>query len=283
MKTYPVHQWCLVAIFSLSMTIQAEEIAEEAPQAFKIYCAACHLPDRELVGPHFVEIQELYPESKQDAFLEWCLNPGKRRPESPQMPSMAHVPKEELIAIHQYILKQKINRVKSKSNKDQFPEVTRPRVVRTFLPKTGPASILVALPTKSKLNFVWDTEQCRLRYLTVGEPNNYPYLRSNGNSLAQPGAMIYEEFSTFGGPLDLEFNGYRIDKNGLPVFIYDINGISVAERFVASETKLMRIIEAQDGGSLPKMLLESQLFANIRIGQKEKAGIIEVHYHISDL
>ena len=265
------------------MTTQAEEIAEAPPQAFKTYCAACHLPDRELVGPHFVEIQELYPASKQEAFLEWCLNPGKRRPESPQMPSMAHVPKDELIAIHKYILKQKINRVRAKSNKDQFPAVERPRVVRTFLPKTGPASILVALPTESKLNFIWDTEQCRLRYLTVGEPDNYPYLRSNGNSLAVPGAMIYEEYSVLSGELDLQFNGYRIDEKGLPVFLYSVNGVSVEECFEVTETKVTRTIKVEEGGSLPKMLLEGQSFANVRTGRKEQAGFIEIQYHISNL
>jgi len=130
---------------------------QKAPEAFTTNCQACHLLDQEQVGPSLVAIAKLYPRKKRKDFIKWCVDPGKKRPEMAQMPSMAHIPADQLSAIHTYILsttKNKSNRVKSKEDLyGQSPTaVARPRVTRTFLPETGPASILFALATTEKHN-----------------------------------------------------------------------------------------------------------------------------------
>ena len=223
------------------------------PHSFTVNCAACHLSDRIQVGPHFVYIQNNYPKNKRQEFIEWCLNPGKNNPDMPQMPSMAHIPKKELSKIHDYILSIQVKRLKNLSNKDPFPDTRRPRIIRTFLPDCGPASLFVALPTKNKLNLVWDTTQCRLRYLTIGEPDNFPYLKSNGNSLASPGKPVYIELGLFHSKENPIFNGYKV-KNGLPSFLYEIDGIKLEETISVTDQMLMRVISSQS--TLPNHRLE---------------------------
>lgn len=228
---------------------------DKVPEAFKVNCAACHISDRVQVGPHFVHIQEYYPKSKQKQFIEWCKNPGKRNPEMPQMPSMAHVSEEDLIKIHAYMLSVDVKNPKGASNKDNFPDTRRPRIVRTFLPDCGPASLFVTLPTSSQLNFIWDTDQCRLRYLTTGEPDNFPYWKSNGNSLANPGKQVYVEDGLFTSDSKRKFLGYKV-KKGLPVFFYEVDGKRVEEAYSLQGETLVRTLTGKSG--LPAYELESK-------------------------
>jgi len=230
----------LTLLAVVSSASAAAKKDQPAPQAFETNCKACHMTDRALVGPHFVHIQEHYPLSKRSEFLEWCRNPGKRNPNMPQMPSMAHIPEAELIEIHNYILNTEVKRVKKTSNKDLFPDTKRPRVVRSFWRNTAPTSILIALPTAEKLNVVWDSEACRLRYISQGEADNFPYLRSNGNSESNPGKIIYTENQTFGTDAQPVFKGYRIDKDGFPTFLYTIDGQEITEQISSSGESVVR-------------------------------------------
>ena len=150
------------------------------------------------------------------------------------MPSMAHVGKEELANIHDYILKGtkgvKEVKVRKVDRYAKSPVYTkRPRLVRTFLPETGPASLIISLPTKDKHNLVWDTALCQFRYLTTGETDNWPYLKSNGNSLAKPGEVIYRSSSPiFNSKEAPTFLGYR--------FLPEAAGSCVETKAVADET-----------------------------------------------
>ena len=215
------------------------------PLAFSVNCKACHLLDQTLVGPSLVELAELYPRSDRDKFVQWCQEPGRKRDQMPQMPSMAHIPEPQLVEIYDYIKKITVGVTKvRRSNKDAFAKTKRPRILRTFVPESGPASVLLALPTAAKHNVVWDTEQCRLRYISVGELDNYPYLRSNGNSLAKVGDIVYREPERVFSADDVQFKGYQVSEEGYPSFLYRIGDAEVTETISAEGDAVVRSIRA---------------------------------------
>ncbi|MBK1828726.1 c-type cytochrome [Haloferula rosea] len=218
-----------------SPKLPAKEVKE--PEAF-FNCKACHLPNDVQVGPSLVEIRTAYPAEKLDEFVEWCINPGKKRPEMPQMPSMAHIPKPELAEIHAHILKvtKGLKPPRKRPREDPFKATKRPRIVRTFVPDASPAAIVVCLDTEEKHNLVWDTVGCRVAYVTLGEIDNWPYLRSNGNSLAKVGKTIFTNDS----PTKVErvYRGYRIDGNGLPVFLYSDGDQEFRDAIILSSDRL---------------------------------------------
>lgn len=230
---------------------QADESTPElvAPAAFTTNCQACHLLDQMLVGPSLVEISELYPPSNLDDFIQWCIAPGQKRDNLPQMPSMVHVEKAELKAIHDYIRQVSVGVEKVKAPQtDPFAlspgSVRRPRVERTFVPESGPASVVVALPTEPKLNVIWDTDQCRLRYISQGEVNRWPYLRSNGNALADVGEIGYVETESIFLEKSPQYEGYRISPQGYPTFVYRVGEIRVMEKIFMERGTIVRAIRA---------------------------------------
>lgn len=247
-----------------------------APAAF-MNCQACHLLNEVQVGPSLVEMAGLYPPESADYFIEWCLNPGKKRPDMAQMPSMAHIPREELAEIHDYILKitKGLKPQKNHAKQNRFPDTSRPRIVRTFVPDASPASIVICLDTPEKHNLIWDTAHCRLRYISKGTMDNWPYLRSNGNSLAEVGKTAYVEEAQFQGKPDLKFKGYRVRDNGLPMFHYTVGGVNVTEIIDLADGVLTRHIEAEKplpplklnqlSGSLPAATLTQDVDVEITI------------------
>lgn len=201
----------------------APKVEIKEPVAF-LNCKACHALDKTIVGPTLINIRNAYPAESLEYFIEWCLNPGKKRPLMPQMPSMAHIPKEQLAEIHEYILAvtKGLQQPKEYAKKDLFKDTKRPRVLRTFTPESSPASIVICLDTPEKHNIIWDSVGCHIAYITKGEFDNWPYLRSSGNALASPGKKVY----TNEDPIrtNTQYNGYRINADGLPTFLYSIGG-----------------------------------------------------------
>lgn len=200
---------------------------------FTLNCSACHLLDQTLVGPSLVEIRTLY-QNKPDAFLTWCVSPGKKRLGAIEMPSMVHVGDPGLRAIHAHIMTVSKGVVAQKPIvKDPFiaspTQTARPLVQRIFMPDAGPAAIAVALDDKTSL--CWDAGECRFRYAwTGGFIDGYPYWKGNGSSQAKIiGTVRYTEPSALipGAP---DFKGYQI-KNGLPVFRYALGSQEITETF----------------------------------------------------
>lgn len=199
------------------------------------------------MGPSLVEIAEIYRKDRA-GFIKWTINPGKKRPDQAVMPSMAHVPKNDLDEIYDYIIAvTKGVRELRGPRTDPFAEAShktrRPRIQRTFLKNTGPASLYVALPGDSQLNLIWDADQCRLRYITKGEPDDWPYLKSNGNSFSNIGKTLYTEaHSPLGTPTTNEttFKGYRVNADGLPTFFYTFDNIAVEETITESAGQAKR-------------------------------------------
>jgi len=219
--------------------------AVKEPKAFTLNCKVCHSLDQNLVGPSLIEIAKLYPRKKSNEFIQWCVEPGKKRQEMAQMPSMAHIPKAELKEIQAYILevtkgKDQRMRVTKDLFKDSPSASARPRVTRTFLPKTGPASMAIALPTAQKHNLIWDTDQCRLRYISVGVVDNFPYLRSNGGSFAKVGDIVYTEEPLFDSKLQRQFKGYELTKSGFPILHYMIGKTLIHEEISVEENVITR-------------------------------------------
>lgn len=216
--------------------------AEEEPMAFQMNCKACHLIDQQLVGPSLVEIAKIYRD-KPEEFVKWCYSPEKKRPKLTEMPAMAHVPREDLLVIFDYIQKATVGvKEKAASNADPYgthPHKTRrPRVQRMFLPNTGPASIYLALPGEPKTNVIWDADLCRLRYISKGEIDDWPYLKGNGSSLATVRNIAYSEeshvLSNKASSVKPEFHGYRLDSNGFPTFLYKIGDLEIRESITGS-------------------------------------------------
>lgn len=233
---------------------QAASAEDAPPPSFVTNCQVCHILDRVVVGPSLVELADLYPKKDKASFVKWCIEPGKKRPQMPAMPSMAHIPEKELEAIHDYILKVTVGVEKVRpSQVDPYasaPATTRrPRVIRTFVPESSPSSMIIALPTPDKLNLIWDTDQCRLRYISEGEPDNYPYLRSNGNSLAKVGDIIYREVAPVFPSDATQFKGMRLSKDGFPSLIYTVNGTEITESISVDGQRVTRTFSSS--GKLP--------------------------------
>lgn len=242
------------------------------PAAFTTNCMVCHTIDQAVVGPSLVEIAELYPEAGRDAFIKWCVEPGKKREQMPQMPSMVHIPEKELNEIFNYIraVTVGVKRVKAPSG-DPYAlspgKTKRPRVERTFVPDAGPASIIVALPTAGKHNLIWDTDSCRLRYISVGETDSWPYLRSNGNSFAKAGEVSYVESLPIFSAETVQFKGYHLSGEGYPSFVYSVGKMVVTETISVEGDTIVRTIKAsphlpafdlpKDQGDALKIVTES--------------------------
>ncbi|MBK1854968.1 hypothetical protein JO972_08355 [Verrucomicrobiaceae bacterium 5K15] len=287
MKVHPIFKspalHCLVAAL-LTAGAQAQSKKEKKPEpaAFTTNCKACHQPQTDVVGPSLVEIARIYPKEKREQFIQWCIDPGKKRADKAQMPSMAHIPKKELIAVHQYVLEaarglRRIRMPKADPFEKSKHYTKRPRVFRTFIPDTGPASAIVALPTKDLHNVIWDTDQCALRYITTGQPDGYPYWRSNGNSEAKPGKKVFTESQSVFDPKTTQYLGYKVDKDGYPTFLYTVGNIQISESYSVHDGKILRVI--QSASELPKHQLHpSDKSKQLKRSIRQEGNTLTIEY-----
>lgn len=225
----------LFAFFSLTALALAEKPNGE--QLFTMNCAACHMPDKMVVGPSLVEIRSLYL-GKPDEFLKWCVSPQKKRPNAVDMPSMVHVGDEGLGLIYEYIMKVSAGLTEVEQKKgDPYAaspvQAKRPQIQRIFMPNAGPAAIAVALD--EQVSLCWDAGECRFRYAwSGGFIDGYPYWQGNGSSLATiVGTVRYtEKASPFKQLGDVEFLGYRVEKD-LPILRYRVGQMKITETFAS--------------------------------------------------
>ncbi len=225
MNRLPLFACCLPAV-----------LAANPAETFQIQCAACHLVDQSLVGPSLVEIAKLYRDDA-DGFIRWCIEPGRKRMERIEMPSMAHVGEPALREIHAHILKLAAGKTeKAAPQADPYTvppdKLVRPQVQRIFLPEASPAAIAVALP--GDLSYCFDAAECRLRYVWKGGfILGAEHWRGNGSALAAiDGQVVYREtafpLTVSGDSQPPKFLGYRV-KDGLPTFRYERDGVRFAE------------------------------------------------------
>ena len=116
----------------------------------------------------------------------------------------------------------------------------RGRVIRQFLPDTGPDSLAVALATSQgsvKHSYCFDATKCRLRYAWTGDFINLNFHKRDGP--AKILGDVFHRTSTFplrfGSPKlktdqeDRDFLGFQLI-DGVQVLFYDVNGITVRHR-----------------------------------------------------
>ena len=269
----------LFLFFLLVTEVSAQ--AKPIPAAFTTNCKACHDLQTEPVGPSLVEIARLYPQDKQKTFIEWCINPGKKRADKAQMPSMAHISEKDLQDIHEYILKaseglERVPMPKTDPYQKSKIYTKRPRILRTFIPNTGPASLIIALPTKELHNIIWDTDLGMLRYITTGEPDSYPYWKSNGNSEANPGKLYYTENESLFGSQKIQYLGYQINKEGYPTFHYTIGKNKISESYTVINGTIHRILKSNL--KLPKYQLKESDSKNIKRSIQQSGNTLTIKY-----
>jgi len=79
-------------------------VADKGKAVFNQYCAACHEIDAKLVGPPVLEMAKIYKANIAD-LQKWIKNPGKKRPDYPQMPGFeSQLNQEQLDQLAEYIL-----------------------------------------------------------------------------------------------------------------------------------------------------------------------------------
>lgn len=230
-------------------------LAELSTQkVFEQNCAVCHQLENikePIVGPSLVEITHLY-KADLEGFLKWCNNPGKKRNDAIDMPSMVHVGDANLTAIHAWILEatkgKKFNPDELKSGDLyglDFSKLDGPMMQRIFMSDSSPASIAVSIDGKHSL--CWDTVSCRMRYVWKGGYiDGFPYWQHNGNAFAKVLGEIY-----YRSPMDIsaglriegmnetpKFKGYKM-VDGLPVFSYSIGSIGVSEAILNKNGSLV--------------------------------------------
>jgi len=123
---------------------------------------------------------------------------------------------------------------KQKEAEHPYP-ATFPRMYRSFMPDTGPASIAVGMT--NQLSYCWDAGACRFRYLWKdGFIDLSRHWGGKGKELADiVGTIFYrEENMPFRvGPHkempESEYIGYVLEDH-YPTFKYRLNGVEVEER-----------------------------------------------------
>ncbi|MDB6076561.1 MAG: hypothetical protein JWO82_308 [Akkermansiaceae bacterium] len=223
-------------LLSFLLALPAHSARGDTPgQNFLIQCSACHAVDHKLVGPSLVEISGIYGKDP-DGFLRWCMKPGKKRPDTIEMPSMAHVGEPALKEIYGYILSAAAGKTEQAvaDNSAALENNRRPRVQRIFMPDASPAAIAVALP--GDLSFCFDAGDCRLRYVWKGGfIDALDHYKGNGNALAKlKGDVLYREgeFPLSGGSTvssTPKFLGYSMSE-GIPIFRYLRDGVEYSEK-----------------------------------------------------
>lgn len=116
----------------------------------------------------------------------------------------------------------------------------RGRVIRQFLPDTGPDSLAVSLPTSgvdTKHAYCFDATKCRLRYSWTGDFISLNFHKRDGPAKIQ--GDVFHRTSTFplrfGTPklktdqTDRDFLGFQLI-DGIQVLFYKINDITVRHR-----------------------------------------------------
>lgn len=246
-------------------------VAEPTPvdELWTMNCMACHQLDQMTVGPSMVEMRKLYS-GKPELFVKWCIEPERKRPGAVEMPSMRHIPEDDLLRLYSYIMAEAdgVREKGARKDIDLYPTTKKepPFVQRIFVDRSGPASIFVAVD--ADYAYIWDAGQCRLRQILKGSAiDGWPYFKGNGNAFAaKKGEVILEEdqspiIAVRDQDITPAFLGYTIS-DGLPTLRYQIGEHNVSERITAVEGQLNRAITVHGAASaeafdLPGFTLKS--------------------------
>jgi azurin len=129
--------------------------------------------------------------------------------------------------------------------------LTHARVQRFFMPQAGPATIAVELP--GGYAFCWDAGACRFRYAWKGSVGERP-----DKGVAKVNGDVYYREEPAGFPLrtgpdpavepkQIAFKGYVLDKDGIPEFEINIDGVTVRERIDIKDGRIARRFRTDAG------------------------------------
>ena len=118
----------------------------------------------------------------------------------------------------------------------------RPIVQRTFMEGVGTHAILVGFPTG--VHLAYDGKNARPALAWKGKFfDAYNTWFSRFAPFEKPpGDAVVRWPSPSTEPAHLRFGGYRLDKQGVPTFLYSIDGVAFEERFEGVENGLRRTL-----------------------------------------
>ncbi|MCB2202280.1 cytochrome c [bacterium] len=95
----------LATLMRIEAGLGAGDALASGPTGKSVFknCAACHAVDKVLAAPSLREVYALYKDDPA-GIVAWAKNPGKKRPEFTQMPSMAQLGDDKLALVADYIL-----------------------------------------------------------------------------------------------------------------------------------------------------------------------------------
>lgn len=254
-------------------------------------CVQCHLLRGEAVpGVIGVDLEGIASRVHPQWFHDFLLNPGDLKPHT-RMPSFFPRGQSQnqkvlegnterqiaamwvyLKGIGKYQLPEKIQ--KARSQNYELKPTDRPIVLRTFMEQAGTHAIAVGF--LQEVHFAFDAERVRfthawrggfldaegtwfMRFAPPAEPlGDTPVTMPEGVALA----FLEDSESAWPTPgaADLSrhhFRGYRLDKQGVPTFLYRVGHVEVEDRIEPNDQqqliRTLRIIRQKQTDSEPPL------------------------------
>ena len=271
------------------------EMMQAGRQLMDVGCVQCHaFKGQALPGTVGVDLEGVTNRVNPEWFYKFLLNPATLKART-RMPTffpngtsqnkvlLGGNPGEQIAAMWAYLseldkqqLPEKI--IHARNQNYELTPTDRPIVLRTFMQFAGTHAIAVGFP--QKVHFAFDAEQISLAQAWHGR-----FLDAEGTwfvRFAPPADPIGEEHTRLPGgvpfaalaspvepwPTDAEtagyrFGGYRLDKDGVPTFLYHFHQFDVEDR----------IRPSGDGGLVRQFVLRK------RTGTPDAAGPLYFRPH----
>ncbi len=236
--------------------LDARPSAEAGRQLLDLGCVQCHpIRGEHLPGVVGVDLADIDRRLRPDWFRAFMLDPASLKNRT-RMPSFFRDGKssspelldgnvdQQIASLWAYLkdadkhpLPEKIGQSRA-ANFELIP-TSRPIVLRTFMQRTGPHAIAVGFP--DKVNLAFDAETVRIAQFWRGR-----FLDAHGTwfdrftPLAIPlGDELIDlsDQTNHSNRSDRKFDGYRLDAEGVPTFLYRINNVHVEDCFKPTNGK----------------------------------------------
>jgi mono/diheme cytochrome c family protein len=254
----------------------AQETAQIGRELVNTGCVECHpFRGESLPGAVGIDLHGIHLQVQPAWFLEFVRDPGTVKPRT-RMPTFfpdgrSHRPDlldgdvaAQVGAIWHYLktcdpLPAKI--IEANSRNFELVPADRPLLLRTFLRDAGNHAIAVGLP--GRLNFAWDAERVRLatawkgRFLDARStwferfaPPAEPLAEKVIQFPVDPCFQLADQAVAFDGSSSstkgvrpaISFDGFRLDRDGYPTFLYHVGSWNVEDRLEADPSLALRRI-----------------------------------------
>lgn len=211
------------------------EIGRQLMGAKGLACIACHgLKDRKSLGPPVIRLTHTTQRLQPEYFKELLLNPQATQVGTMMPPMFIGRKKADLEIESLWIYLKELDGqplpegLLSTEDFELKPEKsTRPIVFRSFIEGAGTHAIAVGFP--QGIHATFDAAQVRFTQIWRGR---FLDAMSNWQSREMlPVAPLGTDLMTLPAPGGGErvFSGYRLDKAGVPTFLYQVDGQAVEE------------------------------------------------------